>query len=99
MPKGQGQRGNIGDKVDRDLLHEFMWKHADHNGRFTMSQKELADALSVSVYTMSTIFHEMLVSGRLRKVKWNFFVMEPNLWRWKNPPTSDPPRSSQPSLL
>lgn len=85
MPTGQGQRGNIRDKVDRDLLHDYMWKRTDHNSRFSMSQKELAEALSITQFTMSAIFSEMCRDGRLRKVKWNFFVTDPALWRWKNP--------------
>lgn len=97
MPRGQGQRGNINDKIDRDLLHDYLWEHTDHNGRFTMAQKDLAEALAVSVYTMSTVFHEMVVAGRLRKVKWNFFVTDPSIWRWKNPPAVVHP--DQPQLL
>lgn len=90
MPKGQRGRGNIADRVDRDLLHDYMWKHSDHNHLFQMSQKELAEKLGVTVFTMSTISAEMVQAGRLRKVKWNFFVIDPELWRWKNPPAQVP---------
>jgi DNA-binding transcriptional regulator YhcF (GntR family) len=92
MPKGQGVRGNISDKVDRHLLHEYMWKHSDRNGCFQMTQTALANGLGVNLQTMSTIFRELVSAGRIRKVGARFHVADPEKWRWENPTPAVPQR-------
>lgn len=76
--------GNLADKIDRDLLHEYLWRRVDRLGRLTIQQKDLAEGLGVTVPTMSLIFKEMVMNGRLRKVRTAFYVVDPKLWAWRN---------------
>lgn len=80
----QRKPGNISDKVDRDLLHEYMWKNSDRNNVWLGRPGELADDLGISPASMSIIFREMIVDGRMKKVKAKFFVEDPKIWAWKN---------------
>lgn len=82
--------GNITDKVDRDLLHDYLWKKADHNGRIPFTQDKLATDLGINKYTMSTIFREMYDTGRLRKNGSKTFVVDPAIWRWEQPGPGTP---------
>lgn len=91
MPKGQGTRGNLTEKLDRDLLHEYLWKTADKSGRMLMTQTDLAERLAVNRYHLSVIFREMMMAGRVRRAGSAFFITDPAAWKWTNrapePPT------------
>ena len=72
-------------RIDRNLLHEYMWKNRDpRSGRFTKTQLELADELGVTNATISHIFSEMRAAGRIKKRGLSFYVVDPKVWRWKN---------------
>lgn len=77
-------RGNTRDKVDRQLLHEYLWGMRDRNDLIPISQKELAEKLGIDQSTMSIIFREMRESGRLRRIGGKYQVLDPELHRWKN---------------
>lgn len=80
-------RGNIKDKVDRDLLHEYLWKRSESRSHKVMIQQTLlAENLGITPFTMTRIFSEMLVSGRLKRARGVYYVVDPSVWRWKNTP-------------
>lgn len=73
-------------KIDRDLLHEYMWEHSDpRSHKFLKSQVQLADELDVTPATICYIMNEFQASGRVRKKKSHFFVTDPQSWKWKRP--------------
>lgn len=78
------------DKIDRDLLHEWLWKKSDHLNRISMSVTEIAAACGVTIYTMSHIFQEMRAAGRLRKTGRTYYVVDPRIWVWVDPSPSPP---------
>lgn len=75
-------RGNTTDKVDRDLLHDYLFKKSDRHNMMTIRTSELADELGVTVYSMSRILGQMREQGRLRKVGSKIEVMDPELYLW-----------------
>lgn len=81
----QKTAGNLRDKVDRDLLHAFMWKHADRNHRWLGRSGQLAEDLGINASSMSIILREMITEGRIKKVNGKFFITDPAQWAWKNP--------------
>ena len=83
-------RGNTKDKVDRDLLHEYLWKHTDRRGIYLGSQTELAEKLGVTIFTVSHIFREMKEGGRVKKIGGKYKIEDPAKWKWKNSPDPDP---------
>lgn len=90
MPRGQKTPGNLKDKVDRDLLHEYLWKHADRRGMYLGSQKDLAEKLGITNFTVSHIFREMKEGGRVKKVGRYYKITDPEKWRWNRSATVDP---------
>lgn len=90
MPKGQKTPGNLKDKVDRDLLHEYLWKNSDRRGMYLGSQKDLAEKLGVTHFTISHIFREMKEGGRVKKVGRYYKITDPDKWRWNVSPSADP---------
>jgi hypothetical protein len=80
----QKTRGNLYDKVDRDLLHSYMWRNSDRNGRWIGRPGDLAEGLGVNAATMSTILTEMVQDGRLLRQAARYVVIDPALWAWSN---------------
>lgn len=72
------------DKIDRNLLHEYLWKISGRNGVLLISQTQLAEDLGVTIFTISHIFREMKEGGRLKKVGTKYHVVDPSVWRWKH---------------
>lgn len=83
-------RGNTTDKVDRDLLHQYLYKNSDRHHMMTISPSELADALGISVFHMSRILKEMKETGRLRVVGKRVEVVDPDLYMWSATNTNNP---------
>ncbi len=80
------RRGNVKDKVDRDLFHAYLWKKSEEKShKLRISQIVLAEELGVTQFSMARIFSEMRASGRLRRVRGIHYVTDPDLWKWKNP--------------
>lgn len=79
------KRGNTKDKIDRDLLHDYLFQKSDRHNMITISPTELAEELGITVYSMSRILSEMRKAGRLRKVGTRTEVVDPGLYVWSNP--------------
>lgn len=77
-------RGRTDDKVDRGLLHEYMWKHRDGLDRYMGTQQDLAAKLGLTVFSLSHIFGEMVATGRVRKIRGRFYITDPKLWAWQH---------------
>lgn len=73
--------------IDRDALHEYLWRHTDRLGKVKVVQRILARDLDVTHYTISRIFREMREEGRVRKIgsdKLNvstYLIVDPEVWR------------------
>jgi CRP-like cAMP-binding protein len=76
------ERGNTNDKIDRQLLHQFLWKYRDRSNFVTFQSGELAEMLGISIWQMSRILGEMTEKGLLRKVGKKYSVTEPALASW-----------------
>lgn len=73
-----------GDKIDRQLLHEYLWKISGRNGVLLVSQTELAEDLQVTIFTISHIFKEMREDGRVTKVGSKYKITDPDVWKWEH---------------
>lgn len=86
----QSRPGNLRDKVDRGLLHEYLWKHRDRRNMMTGSQNELAEKIGIGKVAMSLILKEMAEKGMLIKHgqgKWE--VVDPEAYLWEHSPDDD----------
>lgn len=93
-----GKLGNTADKVDRELLHQFLWKYRDRSNFVTFRSSELAEKLGISIYTMSTMFTEMCAAGRLiKKGGSKYLIVDPTLKMWET--TTKPTAENQPSMF
>lgn len=77
--------GNTKDKIDRDLLHDYLFQKSDRHNMITISPTELADELGITIYSMSRILGEMRKAGRLKKVGSRTEVVDPEIYVWTNP--------------
>jgi hypothetical protein len=78
------------DKVDRDLLHQYLWHHRDRMNMIPWKTNELATKLGITVYSMSVIYREMTDEGRLKKLgNSKYIIIDPSLHRWGNPANED----------
>lgn len=78
--------GNVKDKIDRDLLHEYLWKISEtRSHKLTIRQDALAEGLGITPFTMAKIFRELLDDGKLRRMRKTFFVVDPAVSRWGAP--------------
>ena len=86
----QSKVGNLTDKVDRGLLHEYLWKHRNRAGFMSGSQNELAEKLGITKVSMSYILKEMAGYGMLIKHKrgtWQ--VVDPQAYALGEKPVDD----------
>jgi hypothetical protein len=76
-------------KIDRHLLHEYLWKTRGRGNFMTSTQTELAVEFHVTRPTMSLIFKEMAEDGRLKRVGTKFLIFDPELYQWDHTPEPD----------
>ena len=70
-------------KIDRELFHQYLWKHTDRSGFLKLTQKELMDKLQVSQRTMSRLYDELIASKKLVKYSdRRFKVVDPSVTVW-----------------
>lgn len=74
--------GNTKDRIDRHMLHEYLWKHRGRNDMMMLSVTELADKLNVTIFTMSKIFGEMREAGRVQKIGRKYQIFDPSERVW-----------------
>lgn len=80
--------GNVTDKVDRKLLHQFLWKYRDRSNFMSFKPGELAEMLEITIYAMSAIFKDMCEKGYLRKLgNGKYIIIEPSLTVWSDDKT------------
>jgi predicted transcriptional regulator len=77
-----GKGGNTRDKIDRHMLHEFLWEKRDRNGKFPHSQTDLAEALGITIWALSDIFKELKEQGRVEKVHGKYKINDPATFVW-----------------
>lgn len=54
-------------KIDRELFHQYLWRHTDRKGFLRITQQELVKKLQVSQSTMSRLYDELKAEGKLIK--------------------------------
>lgn len=60
MPKGF--------PIDLNAFHIDLWTRSDRMGRVKLVQKEWAETLGITKFTMSRVMTRMVDDGRIRKV-------------------------------
>lgn len=88
-PYKQTKRGNLRDKVDRDLLHRYLWNKRTHQGFMTGTQDELAAKLGIGKVSMSLILKEMSERGMIIKRKRRWQIVDPTLYALGEKPEED----------
>lgn len=86
----QNKRGNLRDKVDRGLLHEYLWKHRTRGGFIAGSQIDLAEKLGIGKVAMTLILTEMAEKGMLikhRRGTWQ--IVDPQMYALGEKPEID----------
>lgn len=76
---------NLG-KMDRDALHEYLWKKSNSRNRIQVHQGNLAKSLWCCHQHLNALFQEMVAQGRLRKLSKSYqgveyLVKDPQVWR------------------
>ena len=79
---GKRGPGSTSDKIDRHMLHEYLWDRRMRGGLVPFSVTELAEKLGVTIETMSRIMRELRDSGRVRKTGSKYFVNDPEMFSW-----------------
>lgn len=74
--------GNTTDKVDRDMLHEFLWKYRDRSSFMPWEQGELGEMLGVSTWSISMIFKELQEKGAVKKMGRRWKIIDPDVIKW-----------------
>lgn len=75
--------GNVTDKIDRALLHQYLWKYRDRSGFMSHKSGEMAGLLGITIHAMSAILKEMCDKGYLKKLgNSKYIVIEPNITAW-----------------
>lgn len=58
----------MSEKIDRQLLHEFLYKKSNSRNVLRVLHTDLAEDLGVGHYTISRIFREFIREGRVKKL-------------------------------
>lgn len=74
--------GNTTDKIDRHLLHEYLWSKRGRGDFMPFKVGELAEKLGVTIHTMSKILREMRDTGRVQKVGAKYQIFDPSHAKW-----------------
>jgi hypothetical protein len=73
--------------IDRDALHRFLYRRADHFHRLRFDLRELADEVGVNYAWLSQVITEMAHEGRMRRIagakqqQKTYRVEDPATWR------------------
>jgi len=85
-PVRQTKPGNLSDKIDRQLLHEYLWMNRARGDFYPVSQKELAEKLGVTIFTLSRVFRELRDEGRVEKIRGKYRIFDPAHAAWTQKP-------------
>ena len=70
-----------GVKVDRNLLHEYLWEIRDRTDIVKIDQQALSDELNISNFTLSHLLRRMVEDGQLERLgNSRFIVKDPITW-------------------
>lgn len=71
-----------GVKVDRGLLHDYLWETKDRNDIVKINQQYLSKELNINSFTLSHLLIKMVEEGRLDRLgNSRFMVKDPTTWR------------------
>lgn len=76
-----------GETIDTGMVHKLLWARADRLGRLKVMQKDLAEEIGITKFTMSRVFSRMEEDGRLRKLQghkgntWTYAIKDPKSWK------------------
>lgn len=54
--------------LDREALHQMLWKAADRSGKLRIFQKQLAVYLGIAPTHMSRVIRDFEEEGRIKKI-------------------------------
>lgn len=63
--------------VNRELLHRFLWKHADRAHVLPWTQQNLGEVLNINPTHMNTIFKEFLNENKIVKQGKRWRITDP----------------------
>lgn len=73
-------------KIDRQKFHEYLWENRDRHDILKIKASDLAQTFGVTKWTMSNIMREMEETGRLKRIRKRFKIIDPSLHRWNYTP-------------
>lgn len=71
------------DRMTDDQVHQFLWEHSNHRGKLDDRIKNLAPKLGMTQPRLTERIQKLRQQGRVRKVKWEFWITDPAEWREK----------------
>lgn len=79
-----------GSKVDRGLLHEYLWSVRDRFDVVKIDQKALSMELSLSNFTISHLLKKMVEDGQLQRLGNSKFIVNDPMTHRLNSNKMDP---------
>lgn len=72
------------ERVDRQALHEYLFRQVNRNSVVRIRQNKLAAGLDINKWTMSKIIHELVDDGRIKRQRGSidyYRIEDPAPWR------------------
>lgn len=72
-----------GKHLDLEEIHEILWNKSDRLGRLRLIQKEFAQEIGVTHFTITRVFKRLEAEGRLKKLvshkgnMWTYAIRNP----------------------
>lgn len=75
--KKKGVRGRTTHRIDRELLHAWLWKRRGRNNIIPLTQIEIAEILRFSIYTCNRMIAELIAAGKVTRNGNMYRVVDP----------------------
>jgi len=81
----------LSEPVHDDLIHELLWARSDRLNRLHIIQKDFADEVGISKFTMNHCFKRLEAAGRIKKIQshqgnmWTYLIRDPDLFPLDSP--------------
>lgn len=75
----------VPNKVDRDRLHEYLWRNSNSRGRVTVKHADFAEDLGIRADHLGRILREMVAAKRMTQIATShdgvtYGVVDPSKW-------------------
>lgn len=83
-------RSTPANKIDRDMLHAYLYRHSNNRGRITVKHIDLAEDLGIRDDHLGRIMNEMAAAGRVKRITSSnngvvYSVRDPTEWEKEHP--------------